>query len=246
MREWELKDHIMAFSFDTTSSNTGAHNGAVIRLERQLGHACLWSACQRHIHEVHMKHASTCVFGPTSGPSDLLFKRLQNSWSETVDNLDYSNLSRFDQEKASETFLEDASCDVQNFCKMALATGTFPREDYQELVQLILVWFKGAEAVPGLKFQYPEAFHHARFMSKAIYILKLDILDHQLNILTDEEKEQVSRLALFISYFYGVMFLSSPRPEAAPWSTLLSFEQMVNFTEVDLAIGFTVCDSMRN
>ena len=134
IEEWNIQEHIMAFSFDTTASNTGAHNGAVVRLERKLGHACLWCPCQRHIHEVHMKHASDCVFGPTSGPSDQLFKRLQNSWCDTMDHLDYSSLSRFDQDTAEGTFLGEAALDSENFCRRAEAHGTFPREDYKKLV----------------------------------------------------------------------------------------------------------------
>ena len=36
IEEWGLKNHIMAFGFDTTSSNTGRHNGAVGKSSKRI------------------------------------------------------------------------------------------------------------------------------------------------------------------------------------------------------------------
>ena len=119
----------MAIGFDTTSSNTGVHNGAVVRLERHLDKACLWTPCQRQIHEVHIKHASEDVFGPTSGPSDQLFRKLRNSWPELVETINYSSLARFDLDSSQGTFIGEAATDAVNFCRRAMANDTFPRED---------------------------------------------------------------------------------------------------------------------
>ena len=105
-----MKDHIMAIGFDTTSSNTGIHAGAVTLVEQYIGQACMWSACQRHIHELHVKHAAECVFGPTSSPSEKLFKNLRQGWSDIKDKIDYSDLARFEWKSLAGTVLElDAS-----------------------------------------------------------------------------------------------------------------------------------------
>ena len=77
IEEWGIKEYIMGIGFDTTASNTGIHNGAVTLVEKYIGQACLWSACQRHIYELHIKHAAESVFGPTSSPSEKLFKNLR-------------------------------------------------------------------------------------------------------------------------------------------------------------------------
>ena len=86
LEEWQLKEFIMAIGFDTTASNTGVHAGAVTLAEEYIGQPCMWSACQRHINELHIKHASERVFGPTSSPSDKLFKNLREMWPDIKHN----------------------------------------------------------------------------------------------------------------------------------------------------------------
>ena len=244
IEEWGIKEYIMGIGFDTTASNTGIHNGAVTLVEKYIGQACLWSACQRHIYELHIKHAAESVFGPTSSPSDKLFKNLRLNWLDLVDRIDYSDLSVFDWEGLRGTVLETEAFETLEFCRRALAADTFPREGYKELVQLILVWLGGAGEVPGFKFQWPGAYHHARFMAKSLYILKLDILSSLCKFLSNVEKEQVSRLALFVGVYFGRWFLQCAVPTSAPYRTITSFQQMLSFSEFDIQLAFTVMDSM--
>lgn len=64
---WEAKDDIIGAVFDTTSSNTGIHQGATVHIEEQLGRALLWLACRHHIAELHIKHPYDRLQGPTRG-----------------------------------------------------------------------------------------------------------------------------------------------------------------------------------
>ena len=112
-------------------------------------------------------------------------------------------------------------------------------------MQLILVWLSGVKEVAGFKFQWPGAFHHARFMAKSLYILKLDLLTTQCDILSKEEEQQVGRLALFVGVYFGKWFLQCGLASNAPYRTLSTFEQMLNFSEFDIELAFTVMDSMR-
>ena len=64
---WDAKDDIIATVFDTTSSNTGPHQGAAVRIEKELGHSLLWLACRHHVAELHIKHPYDAVQGPTTG-----------------------------------------------------------------------------------------------------------------------------------------------------------------------------------
>ena len=73
IEEWGIKEYIIGF--DTTASNTGIYNGAVTLGEKFIGQACFWSACQRHLYELHVKHAAESVFGPTSSSLEKLLKK---------------------------------------------------------------------------------------------------------------------------------------------------------------------------
>lgn len=79
---WELADLITALSFDTTKSNTGAKKGACALLELKLNKKLLHLACRHHIFELQMRAAFEICFGKTTGPDVLLFKKLQQCWSD--------------------------------------------------------------------------------------------------------------------------------------------------------------------
>ena len=244
LEEWGLSEHIMALGFDTTASNTGVYSGAVTLVEQHLGRACMWSACQRHIHELHIKHAAEFVFGPTTGPSDKLFKNLREKWGGVRDSINYQNLAGLDWSAYRGTALEQEANTSLNFCVQSLSEGVFPREDYKELVQLTTVWLGGIDQVSEFKFQWPGAFHQARFMAKSIYILKMDILRDQLTFLTRDQKEQISQLAVFIGLYFSRWFLKCAIASSAPYQAILSFKQMIEFSAFDIGLAFTVLDSL--
>ena len=62
---------IIALVFDTTSSNSGVHEGAAKWLEEILG-PVLYNACQHHMYELHLKHPYQAVMGGTNSKSNLL------------------------------------------------------------------------------------------------------------------------------------------------------------------------------
>lgn len=64
---WEAKDDIIATCFDTTSANTGIHQGAATVIEETLERPLLWLACCHHGAELHIKHPYDRVQGPTRG-----------------------------------------------------------------------------------------------------------------------------------------------------------------------------------
>ena len=245
IEEWGVTEHIIALGFDTTASNTGVHAGAVTLVEQYLGRAVMWCACQRHVHELHIKHASEYVFGPTTGPSDKMFKKLRDNWGELKDNIDYEDISGFDHDQFSKTVVEQEAKITLEFCKRCLVNGSFPREDYKELVQLTAVWLGGVSAVEGFRFQWPGAFHSARFMAKDLYLLKMDLLSSQLSFLTKEEKENIAQLARFIGVYFSRWFLKCALASAAPYQSLVSFGQMIDFSVYDPGLAFTVMDSMN-
>ena len=55
LKDWGVWENLIALCFDTTSDNTGRVKGACTRIEKEMGFALLWLACQRHVFEVHIK-----------------------------------------------------------------------------------------------------------------------------------------------------------------------------------------------
>ena len=66
--------------------------------------------------------------------------------------------------------------------------GTRPRDDYRKLLELLIVWLGGH--VEGFSFKRPGADHHARWLAKAIYKLKLCLLMYQF-MMEEKQKEEV-------------------------------------------------------
>ena len=129
----------------------------------------------------------------------------------------------FDWKKAHGTFLEEQAFEALCFCKACLECNVFRREDYKELCVLVVVWLAGPDAVPQFKFQYPGAFHHA------IYSLKMKLLDRQVDILSKDERSQVSRMSEFVGLFHAVWFLKCPIASSSPTLQLQSIMQMKRY-----------------
>ena len=75
LEEMHLLDQVQAVVFGTTASNSGQWKGSVTLFEELVRHVHLWLACRHHIAELHIKHVSEKVRGPSKGPDDPLFKR---------------------------------------------------------------------------------------------------------------------------------------------------------------------------
>jgi len=57
-----------------------------------------------------------------------------------------------------------------------------PREDYLELLRLCLIFLGGGFDVMDIQFRAPGAMHHARWMAKVIYALKIVLFQDQLTL----------------------------------------------------------------
>ena len=102
-------------------------------------------------------------------------------------------------------FLARQATIVKTWITGCLKENTFPREDYLELCEPIAV-FLGADVPGGFVIRRPGADHHARFMSKAIYYLKIYLLKNVF-VLHGREKKEVDRMAVYVAICYGKYFL---------------------------------------
>ena len=212
LEDWGLKDLIIACGFDTTSSNTGIHKGSCVLLQEMLQRQLLWLACRHHILELLVKAAYHQVFGDTKAPDVKLFSILKDPsiWN----NLDLQGFqlptipSSFKVDVDFLLSFIDEQLDEEN-------SSSIPRGDYKEFLELAKIFLGGRiDRKKGYTYQLsrPGADHHARWMSKCIYFLKLFLLTHQFPqyVLSWQKKKKVESMAFFIVFPYLMSWFSSP------------------------------------
>ena len=175
--DWGVVNRIIACGFDTTSSNTGKFAGSCVILQQLLDHQIAWMACKHHINELVVGAAFKEIFGDTTGPDVTLFKVLKKKWN----SLDLADLKL---PEIPRVFEEDVA-DLLAFIDRRLEpdmVALLPRGDYKEFLELAKVFLGGSiSRKKGYTYiiSVPGADHHARWMSKSIYTLKLRLLMHQ-------------------------------------------------------------------
>lgn len=170
--QFGIKDNIFSVYCDSTATQTGRYKGTVKLLQDELGQFVLWLVCRSHNIELHVKYAHDYIFGGPKSPSDKKFKKLQENWNSLTINKNRYKL--FEWEKINGTFLEKKVHEVKQYCQMDYSTQTFPKDDYKELNELLIIYLAGNAS---LDLKRPGSTHYARFMSKAIYAIKLKLLD---------------------------------------------------------------------
>jgi hypothetical protein len=97
-----------------------------------------------------------------------MFKRCQQRWPYLEQNkYEVASDDMFD---AHTSILRT---DMITFCKVALS-GSHPRDDYEEFLKISLIFLGGGER-EAVSFRSPGAFHHARWIAKAIYCIKISL-----------------------------------------------------------------------
>ena len=101
--------------------------------------------------------------------------------------IDYDNLCKCDWSKADAWLCKRAE-EILLWALEHLKKGTFARNYYEELLELVIVWL--GWHVENFSFKYPGADHHARWMSKALYFMKLLLLLFHVDIILEEVVEE--------------------------------------------------------
>ncbi|KZS02306.1 Uncharacterized protein APZ42_000705 [Daphnia magna] len=239
LREWKVFDKVVGLVFDTTASNTGRLKGSATSIEKTLGRAVLWFACRHHVYEIHVKHVSDSVMGKRNSPSEALFVRFQKDWKDF--DQEQSNLVLFDWEVNDD--LINVGHQVLEWATGCLASKTFPREDYRELVQLTVLFLGGT--VPDFRFRKPGAHHHARFMAYSIYFLKMQLLSYQFEM-SHEESKAVKEMSIFIALFHSEAFLKSRLSTISPAVDLKYLSLMQLYKQENLAAATVAIKSVHN
>lgn len=83
----------------------------------------------------------------------------------------------------------------------------------------LIVIFLGGDKEKNIRFRYPGAMHRARWMSKAIYSLKIWMFQNQFPM-SPQEKKLVQDVCLFVVGVYKKYWFLSPLPAMAPRNDL--------------------------
>ena len=217
--EAQLQTRVQGLVFDTTASNTGLYEGACVKIQEGLGRELLWVPCRHHVLEVVMGDVFKSSYGPSRGPNIPLFVRFRDRWS-LIDQSSWSSAMKKDSLHVLLTGeLSEHRGRALHELKSALEKGTHPREDYEELIWLSYL-FLGGNLGKDYRFRAPGAFHHARWMAKGIYALKVFLFRGQVK-LTAYELQAMEDISLFVALLYATKWNEAMVPQRAPLNDLL-------------------------
>lgn len=208
LNEWGIADRIKGISFDTTSSNTGETNGACSLLEKRLGRKLLHLTCRHHLYEIILRAVFELKFGKSSAPEVQIFERFSKFWKEIDQNLFQNGLL----DDTVQDNITDRECErIKNFCHDKLH-DKHSRDDYKEFLQLVLHFL----GVNTGKFRPPGVTSNARWMSKAIYCLKIFLFRSQFKLTVRELKGSLRDVCIFLVRIYIQVWIGCTNAIASP------------------------------
>ena len=157
--------------------------------------------------------------------------------------MDISTLKKLDLDNCSSIVKEEAQKTLK-FLQECLANKTFPHEDYKEFCELAVLYLGGH--VDSFKFQTPGPVHHARFMAKAIYYLKMSLLFSQLcKIFHPRELVEIEVMSEFTAVFYSKWWFKGTLAAVAPSGDLWAIQSMTKLKEVSPGVALPCLLSLK-
>lgn len=223
----------------------GKFKGTCALIEKKLSKKLLYFPCRHHIHELMLSGVFGSLEGLTSGPENNVFKRFQQHWPK-LNAADFDNCNN---NSYVMDVVRDSRQDILFFCKSQISVNKIAyfalqcevnniifqmskdRKDYKELLELIILFLDGDDQ-RTIKFKYPGAMHRARWMSKAIYCLKIWMFRKQFVLKTEEEK-MIRYVSLFVVMVYAKYWFVSSIPTSAPYNDLqliFSLDRLVKYS----------------
>lgn len=223
--------------FDTTAANTGRHSGAGTLLERKLGRSLLWLPCRHHIAEILLRAVFEINFGKSSGPEVAIFERFAREWS-TLNSKGYSTCMQ-DERVLSVISVEERETSKQ-FC-LEYLTKVHIRHDYRELLQLAFIFLGGS--IPNFTFRAPGATSHARFMSKAIYCLKMYMFHAHFKI-SASQLNGIRNICIFLVSLYIPYWFRTANAVEAPNRDMQLIKGIIGY--FDKKMSTVLLEKIRN
>ncbi|XP_039440673.1 uncharacterized protein LOC120421523 [Culex pipiens pallens] len=215
-------------SFDTTNTNSGCKGGVITLLPKMLNKELLPLACRHHVAELTLKHCYE-LKGDVSQSDKLdnfkIFREKFNSKLESCEEIIYRNVLHVpDLAKLTQPWRQS----MLDFCLNCL-NAKQPRGDYVELLELVIL-FLGGDTKIGIKFRRAGSISRARWMARAIYVLKIWMVNIDIKNIDQKLMDHFEKLALFITkcyvkYWYSLNdAIKAPRVDLEFWRTISSFD----------------------
>lgn len=239
LKDWNLTDRIEAACFDTTATNTGQYNGAITCLNKYLKRDLMDIACRHHIYELSLRDVfETKLKIPTKSPNVQLFEDFKKIWG-SIDRKKFKSglKDRFVKKHLCNEKIEE----LKEFYSGKLEAGVI-RDDYKELLELLLVFLGKTEQT---YIRQPGACHHARWMAKAIYTLKIFLFREQLE-LSKEVLIALRDICLFLLLLYAPSWFSCTDSIEAPRNDLSFIQKAIQYAEIDIDVTNCVLKKMSN
>lgn len=190
-------------------------------MEKKYDRKFLKIACRHHIFELIIAAIYSELFGCNVGPSVQIFV----SFRKVFDQLKLDKIKRCSIEKhlkSSEirelsSFIEDQKLRNQK------------RADFYELLNLCQLFICGQDESETILIKQPGADHHARWMSKAIYFLKIYLLRDQLKKISSFkfDIEKVEQFCLFFIKYLLKIWFTCTVASRAPVNDLLFIQNLI-------------------
>ena len=195
----------------------------------------LFLACRHHILEIVLASVFKSSMGSSSsGPEITIFKRFKQSWK----TIDQSQFETVDSSETARTSVIPNKQDIIEFSLNQLQVFQ-PRGDYRELLLLTII-FLGGKPPCGIKFAAPGALHHARWMNKALYSIKLWMFRRQFSVTAREERGLLD-VCLFVVLIYIQFWFTAPCPVSAPNNDLMLLKRLYEYKSVNPVISELAC-----
>ena len=153
-------------------------------------------------------------------------RNLKSLWPE-LSKSDYSPIKFYRNQRGLKSLVIDTTDFLHNW--IVNSSNSKLRHDYLKLAQLALI-FLGGNLPSGATFSFkpPGAYHHARWMAKVIYTIKMALLNEQLmrKDFEREHLENIKSLALFLCVFYVKAWLTCTSAAYAPANDLLLLKSL--------------------
>lgn len=103
-------------------------------------------------------------------------------------------------------------------------------------MELVYIFLNGTQTYP-ITFKVPGATHHARWMSKAIYCLKIYMFQKQFNVGSKKELRGLGDVCSFISIVYVKAWFEAPCPIKAPVQDLNFLKSLISYKNINAKIS---------
>ena len=183
-----------------------------------------------------MKAVFQILAGCSTGPDVGLFQRFQKQWNY-LDRRDFQTGWNTPEIRP---LLVGERNELLEFALSKLSDGNF-RDDYREYLELVVIFLGGT--VPNFTFKQPGAFHHARWMSKVIYSLKIWLFRGQLS-LTKRDLKCVREVSAFAVLIYMKPWFGATDAAAAPRTDLSVLEKLRSYYNSE--IGQAAAGKLEN